>query len=203
MPMTAGHDVRHLQAMATDRGIYVGQLWQHSATNGNSVELDAGTDLVVYDPTNNTWTKPETSAATNDDQPPGLDGVTVAGDQLLVLPGMGWHGDESTYPGGFGGHGYRLDLATGAWTAMSAGPIDRADPIGVWTGSALLEYDGTIASSIDGGPTTGPGESAVWDAASDTWTALPTAPGAALGDNAVWAGDRLLEWGLDGLSFGP
>jgi hypothetical protein len=203
MPMTAGHDVRHLRAMVTDRGIYVGQLWQHVTTDANSGTLDAGTDFVVYDPANNTWTKRETSAATFDDQPAGLDGVTVAGDQLLVLPGQGWHGDSSTWPASFGGHGYRLDLASGAWTAMSAGPIDKADPIGVWTGSALLEYSGTVDSSIDGGPTTGPGESAVWNPETDVWTALPTAPGGGLGDNAVWAGDRLLEWGLSGLQFGP
>jgi hypothetical protein len=203
MPMTAGHDVRHLRAMVTNRGVYVGQLWQHVTTEGNSVELDAGVDFVVYDPAKNTWTKRETSAATNDDQPPGLDGVNVAGDELLVLPGQGWHGDDSTWPGMLGGHGYRLDLATGTWKAMSAGPIDTTDPLGVWTGSALLEYTGTIASSIDGGPTTGAGESAVWDPATDTWTALPTAPGAAFGDNAVWAGDRLLEWGLSSLQFGP
>ncbi|MDQ1495497.1 MAG: hypothetical protein QOG69_1980, partial [Actinomycetota bacterium] len=54
-----------------------------------------------------------------------------------------------------------------------------------------------------GGPTTGPGESAVWDPPSDTWTKLPTAPDIVGADNAVWAGDRLLEWGLHGLSFGP
>jgi hypothetical protein len=203
MPMTAGHDVRHLRAMVTDRGVYVGQLWQHITTDGDSTQLDAGTDFVVYDPEQNAWTKRQTSAATLDDQPSGLDGVTVAGDQLLVLPGQGWHTDESTYPAALGGHGYRLDLAAGAWTVMSAGPIDQADPIGVWTGSALLEYDGTTSSSLNGGPTTGPGESAVWDPTSNTWTALATAPGAPLGDNAVWAGDRLLEWGMNGLSFGP
>jgi hypothetical protein len=203
MPSTAGHEVRHLRAMVTDRGIYVGQLWQHITTEGDGVELDAGTDFVVYDPARDTWTKYETSAATNDDQPPGLDGVTVAGDQLLVLPGQGWHGDSSTWPASLLGHGYRLDLATGAWTAMSAGPIDSTDPIGVWTGSALLEYSGTVASSIDGGPTTGAGESAVWDPETYTWTALPTAPNAGFGDNAVWAGDRLLEWGVNGLQFGP
>jgi hypothetical protein len=203
MPSTPGHEVRHLRAMVTDRGIYVGQLWQHITTDGDSVELDAGTDFVVYDPAQNTWTKRETSAATNDDQPSGLDGVTVAGDQLLVLPGQGWHGDSSTWPPSLLGHGYRLDLATGVWTAMSAGPIDGTNPLGVWTGSALLEYTGTIESSLDGGPSTGPGESAIWDPETDTWTALPTAPGGGLGNNAVWAGDRLLEWGLSGLQFGP
>jgi Kelch motif len=203
MPSTPGHEVRHLRAMVTDRGVYVGQLWQHITTDGDSVELDAGVDFVVYDPAHNTWTKRQTSAATNDDQPPGLDGVTVAGDQLLVLPGQGWHGDSSTWPGMLGGHGYRLDLATGTWSAMSAGPIDKTDPIGVWTGSALLEYTGTMTSSLDGGPTTGPGESAVWDPETDVWTALPTAPGGGFGDTAVWASDRLLEWGLSGLQFGP
>jgi hypothetical protein len=203
MPSTPGHEVRHLRAMATERGIYVGQMWQHVTTDGDSVELDAGVDFVAYDPAQNTWTKRATSAATLDDQPSGLDGVTVAGDQLLVLPGQGWHGDSSTWPGMLGGHGYRLDLATGTWSAMSAGPIDVTDPLGVWTGSALLEYTGTIGSSLDGGPTTGAGESAVWDPETDVWTALPTAPNAQFGDNAVWAGDRLLEWGLNGLQFGP
>jgi len=199
MPSTAGHEVRHLRAVATDRGIYVGQMWQHISTDGDSVALEAGVDFVVYDSAQNTWTKRDTSV---DNQPPGLDGVTVAGDELLVLPGQGWHGDESTWPATLGGRGYRLDLASGSWTVMPAGPIDNTDPLGVWTGSALLEYTGTIASSLDGGPTTGAGESAVWNAGTGAWTALPTAPNAQFGDNAVWAGDRLLEWGLTGLSFG-
>jgi hypothetical protein len=203
MPSTAGHDVRHLRAMASDRGIYVGQMWQHITTDGDTTTLDAGVDFVVYDAAHNTWTRYATSTPTLEDQPPGLDGVTVAADELLVLPGQGWHSDESMRPPSFGQHGYRLDLATGAWRAMSAGPIDATDPLGVWTGSALLEYTGTIGSSIDGGPTTGAGEAAVWDPNTDTWTALPTAPGAQFGDNAVWAGDRLLEWGLSGLQFGP
>jgi len=203
MPRTAGHEVRHLRAIATDRGIHVGQMWQHITTDGDTTTLDAGVDFVVYDPAHDTWTTRETSAATLDDQPPGLDGVTVAGDELLVLPGQGWHSDESMRPPAIDQHGYRLDLATGAWTVMPAGPIDNTDPLGVWTGSALLEYTGTVASSLDGGPTTGAGESAVWDSATDAWTALPTAPGAQFGDTAVWAGDRLLEWGLSGLQFGP
>ena len=203
MPSTSGHEVRHLRAMVTDRGIYVGQMWQHVTTDGNTTDIGAGVDFVVYDPSHNTWAKRETSAATLNDQPAGLDGVTVAGDELLVLPGQGWHGDDSTWPPSFGQHGYRLDFATGTWSAMSAGPIDATDPLGVWTGSALLEYTGTIGSSLDGGPTTGAGESAVWASGTDTWTALPTAPGAQFGDNAVWAGDRLLEWGLSGLQFGP
>ncbi len=203
MPSTAGHEVRHLRAVATDRGSYVGQMWQHITTDGDTTTLDAGVDFVVYDSGHNTWTRRATSAATLDDQPPGLDGVTVAGGELLVLPGQGWHSDESRRPPSFDEHGYRLDLATGAWTAMPAGPIDKTDPLGVWTGSALLEYTGTIASSLDGGPTTGAGESAVWDAETGAWTALPTAPNAQFGDNAVWAGDRLLEWGLTGLQFGP
>ncbi len=201
MPRTQGHDVRHLQAMGTDRGVYVGQLWQYIKTDAdNSVELDAGTDFVVYDAAHNSWTKVAISAA---NQPAGLDGVTVAGDHLLVLPGQGWHGDSSTWPPSLGEHGYDLDLTTGTWTLMAPGPIDMTDPLGVWTGSALLEYTGTIASSLGGGPTTGAGESAVWDSGTDTWTALPTAPGAQFGDTAVWAGDRLLEWGLSGLQFGP
>jgi hypothetical protein len=203
MPSTAGHDVRHLRAMATDRGIYVGQMWQHITTDGDTTTLDAGVDFVVYDAVHNTWSRYATSAATLNDQPPGLDGVTVAGDGLLVLPGQGWHSDESMRPPAFDQHGYRLDLASSTWTAMPAGPIDATDPLGVWTGSALLEYTGTIGSSLGGGPTTGAGESAIWDPGTNTWTALPTAPGAQFGDDAVWAGDRLLEWGLSGLQFGP
>jgi N-acetylneuraminic acid mutarotase len=180
MPSAAGHDVRHLRAMATARGIYVGQMWQHITTDGDTTTLDAGVDFIVYDTVHNTWTKYATSATTLNDQPPGLDGVTVAGDGLLVLPGQGWHGDESMRPPSFDQHGYRLDLATSAWKAMPAGPIDATDPLGVWTGSALLEYTGTIGSSLDGGPTTGAGESAIWDPGTNTWTALPTAPGRAV-----------------------
>ncbi len=83
MPSTAGHDVRHLRAMATDRGIYVGQMWQHITTDGDTTTLDAGVDFVVYDAVHNTWTKYATSAHTLDDQAPGLDGVTVAGGRAL------------------------------------------------------------------------------------------------------------------------
>ena len=203
MPMTPGHDVRHLRALMTERGVFVGELWQHVTTTSDGGELDAGTDTVVYDPSGRTWSRLTTVAPTLDDQPAGLDGAMVASDRILVLPGQGWHGDGSLRPASFGEHGYQLDLTTNRWSQMAPGPIDKYDPVGVWTGAALLEYDGTVDMSLDSGPTTGPGESAAFDPSTSTWVSLPTATPSPRGDNAVWAGDRLLEWGLVGLSFGP
>jgi hypothetical protein len=111
-----------------------------------------------------------------------------------------------------------LDVATNTWTSLPHGPTDDLMPTSLWTGGALLSFNTTTTTSGPGENHL-PGEAAAFDPASDRWSSLLSAPLA--GDVvAVWAGDRLLEWGsmsvpsqgdagaapatrTAGLSFGP
>lgn len=199
---TPGHDVRHLVAVMTSRGAYVWQMWQQvvRATDGYPTQIGAGTDLAVLDPDRLVWSRPVTTG----EAPDSPEGATVVGDQVSVPPSFGWWGDESTRPPATSdGPGHVLNVATNTWSPMLPGPIDEFDPLGVSTGTGLFEYTATKSESTEGSPTLGPGASALWDAATNTWTALPTAPPDGSGDNTVWAGDQLIEWGLVGIDFGP
>ena len=77
---------------------------------------------------------------------------------------------------------------------MPAGPVDSLRPSAVWTGSALLAFNTTTEMSGPNGIRQ-PGEAAVWDPATNTWSPLPPAPLYGTDIAAVWAGDQLLEWG--------
>jgi len=118
-----------------------------------------------------------------------------------------------------GEQGRLFDIATTTWTLLPRGPVDDLDANVIYTGNTMLAFDtGASTSGPDGDHF--PGEAAVWDPMFDRWTSLPAAPLASGGNAvAVWAGDRLLEWGpfyspttpnageapssTGGLSFGP
>ena len=89
--------------------------------------------------------------------------------------------------------GYRLDPATHTWTPLPHGPVDDERPSYLWTGEALLAYDSSSYSSGPGGSRL-PGDSAVWDPTTNTWTPLPAAPLTGSGAS-VWTGTQLIEWG--------
>jgi hypothetical protein len=203
MPTTPGHDVRHLRAVDTARGVYVWQAWQHVTMTSDGEDLSAGYDVLVYNADANSWTRdPGASSGVTGNAPAGI-GQLVVGDGIVYSPAaQPWYGDSSTAPAFPDLQGAQLDLATDSWTLTPHGPIDDLEPLGVWTGQAFLEYTDQGEGSQGGGPSFGPGASAVLDPAISAWTALPTAPHESPGDNAVWAGDRLLVWGLEGLSFG-
>ena len=75
-------------------------------------------------------------------------------------------------------------------------PGARHGHTGVWTGSQLLVWGGTVANS----PSATGGS---YVPATDTWTGITPAdaPAARSGHTAVWTGDRMLVWGGFGADF--
>lgn len=75
-------------------------------------------------------------------------------------------------------------------------PGARHGHTGLWTGSRLLVWGGTVANS----PAATGGS---YDPATDTWTGISPAdaPAARSGHTAVWTGDRMLVWGGFGADF--
>jgi N-acetylneuraminic acid mutarotase len=105
-----------------------------------------------------------------------------ANDPALLGRGLGQFGKLE-------GPGWR------AGSAVSA-PGARYGHTGVWTGSQLLVWGGTIAGSP--GATGGN-----YDPRTDTWAPVSTvdSPSARSGHSAVWTGDRLLVWGGFGAGY--
>lgn len=80
-------------------------------------------------------------------------------------------------------------------TALGS-PGARHDHTGMWTGSRMLVWGGTVA----GCPVATGGE---YNPTTDNWiTVVPAdAPAARSGHTAVWTGDRMLVWGGFGASY--
>jgi hypothetical protein len=220
MPLTSGHVVIAVVAVATNDRVYAWEEWQHVTDTGNEESIDSGVDLYIFDPGNNSWT-PDTAAslpsdgADTNNAPAGVDSALWTGMNILVPWAQRWCG-LGMCPPSLPGQDQLLDPSTNSWTMIPAGPIDNLGPAGlVWTGSALIAFD-------TGGTVNGPsvnvvqGQAAAWDPHSGMWTRLPAAPLFG-GDVKVWDGDGLLEWGMlsapadtgsvpsdtTGLQFGP
>jgi hypothetical protein len=137
-----------------------------------------------YDPATDTW-RPLAAA-------PFLIGSRAAG---LV-----WTGKEAVLFGGINGsrvlrQGGRYDPVTDTWRPLSlaGAPSARGHPGMAWTGTAVAVFGGSLG--IHDGP--GADGGALYDPATDIWTALPApeAPCARTGHALVWTGQDLVVWG--------
>jgi len=224
LPEPSNRNVLYIVATVANDEIYAWQEWQHVVTGDNESMTTSGIDLYVYDPGRNTWALDAAASRSptgpeGNDAPVGIQEAIPAGGDIITPAAQLFCG---FCPGPYttGRRGGLLDVRANTWTALPHGPVDDLNPQSVWTGAALLAFNtGTWTSGPDG--TQLPGEAAVWDPGNNSWTALPAAPLAAGSDaTAVWAGDRLLEWGRmfvpadtgggaapverdAGLSFGP
>jgi hypothetical protein len=121
------------------------------------------------------------------------------GSRLLVWGGAAQSGDRTWVNHA---DGALYDPATDSWSPMaSAGaPSGRgfsSPPI--WTGEKLIVWGGfRLLTGMGVGPAVEtPTDGAIYDAASDSWTAIP--PGGPLVAMQVWTGDELIAIGeLDG-----
>jgi N-acetylneuraminic acid mutarotase len=148
-----------------------------------------GVDVWAYDPTADRWAVL-----------PGAPGQPVLGGAAMV-----WTGREVLGVTGRPYHGPPLDRDPGArydparnrWRRLTDGPVDTAAlPVALWTGAALLVWDGAAARR--GGSRRGyqPGDGAAWDPRADRWVRLPRSPlGGGSGTIAVWTGRAALVWG--------
>jgi hypothetical protein len=79
--------------------------------------------------------------------------------------------------------GARFNPITDTWTPMSdrGAPDSSASSVAVWTGSAMLVWNGLLGER--------------YDPIADAWTPMAAPPEPILGARLVWTGERLLIWG--------
>jgi N-acetylneuraminic acid mutarotase len=162
-------------------------------SDATEVVTQDGIDLWAYDPAADRWAVLP--------QPPGqpaLGGAVMVwtGREVLSVSGrsIGW---PSGGPDFAPDPGSRYDPARNRWRRLADGPLDTAGlAAALWTGAALLVWNGTGTRSGDPSSQFGPGDAAAWDPAADRWVRLPGSPlGGVTRAVAVWTGRAALVWG--------
>jgi N-acetylneuraminic acid mutarotase len=204
-PPLAGSLVAQHVVWAGDR-LLVWSDWERVRRQGNQIETTSGGDAWSYDPEADRWaTLPRTAGQ------PALGGAALVWteQEVLSIGGRPYGG-----PAPLQGPGGRYAPTGNRWRGMATGPLDTAAlPTALWTGSALLVWNGNSELSGPGGRGYRPGDGAAWDASRDRWVRLPPSPWGGLANNAaVWTGRAALFWGGEtspgggpgiGLAFTP
>lgn len=157
---------------------------------GVETETRDGVDVWAYDPAADRWAVL-----------PMAPGQPALGGAVLVWTGrevLSVTGRPSGGPVLFRAPGARYDPARNRWRRLADGPLDTAAlPAGLWTGAALMVWNGFSMRSGGGSlPGYQPGDGAAWDARADRWVRLPRSPLAGgFGTVAVWTGRAALVWG--------
>lgn len=164
--------------------VWVG--WAYSETHGNTGTSTGGVYTSGFDLVAQSWTAPVVWTHFLSSPISTGDGVLMAAEDFRPNPYAHGPGPQFNLRGG------QLDLRNGAWRQISHGPVDDSRPQSVWTGRALLSFNGSTQKGSQL-----PGDAAVWDPATDRWFSLPKAPRAGEGDQlaAVWTGQELIVWG--------
>jgi len=156
-------------------------VWGGSVYDSNWHYLNTGGR---YNPSTDSWIATSTTNA-----PTGRDTHTAmwTGSEMIVWGGYSYDGT-----GHYLNTGGRYNPATNGWTATSTtnAPAGRYSHTAVWTGSAMIVWGGSNASSQfnTGGR---------YNPATNSWTATSTTntPTARSGHTAVWTGARMIVWG--------
>lgn len=148
-----------------------------------------GIDVWAYDPAADRWAVlPQAPGQ------PALGGAAMVwtGREVLSVTGRPYHGPALERD-----PGARYDPTRNRWRQMADGPVDTAAlAAALWTGAALLVWNGTSERSGDPATDYGPGDGAAWDPRADRWVRLPPSPlGGGSGTVAVWTGRAALVWG--------
>ena len=182
------HDVDTFSAAWTgDRVVVADSYSTGTKVDASTTRFDDGIAYYSYDPTTDNW-----SLLASTGSPRGVEELIWTGSTVLSPPAQIWCGHHSC-PGASTA-GAQLDLSSNAWRPISTGPIDDGVGFNVWTGAALLRV---AESLVGGGPhAMNPGDTAAWDASSDTWTRLVRAPITIVSTAvAAWTGHDAVLWG--------
>ncbi len=197
-PISAQHPALAMAMVATNDGVLLWSLWGRSnQTGANTYTYYSGVDAFRLEPSG-AWTN------VTDSWPQGhtVDSPIFTGRTILVAPGQIWCG-LCSHPPPFDEHGYQVDPKTLRITPLPHGPLDDLGPQIIWTGAAEISFNptGEIA-----GPhiTVLPGDIAIWNPNTRTWSRGPRAPQQIDDAPAVWSGDRLYVLGRNGtlLAYG-
>lgn len=145
-----------------------------------------------YDPSSDTWTSLASAGA-----PARFNAEAIyTGKEVIVWGGYVLRGEQEYWQNS----GAVLDLATGRWTALTAGagPAELTTHLGnlerkyqtlVWTGKEAVVFGGgATGSRLNGG---------AYNPTTKRWRDLGTvgAPDRLGGHTAVWTGEKMIVWG--------
>lgn len=156
------------QPLLDPQGVWTGEalLVLGTPPTGGSEQIPASV-LGVYDPTTDRWTEAATSPH------PARYGATLVwtGEELIVWGGTSGGDDPAASPGA---HGIAYDPTADRWRELPDAPIEpRLLHSAVWTGQRMVVWGGTSDLGRVGHELA---DGAAYDPATDTWTALPSAP---------------------------
>jgi len=154
---------------------------------GTEVESRDGVDVWAYDPAADRWAVLPPAPGQ-----PALGGAVLVwtGREVVSVTGRPYEGPVLDRD-----PGARYDPARNRWRGLADGPLDTALPVGLWTGAALLVWNGGSMRGGDPATDYGPGDGAAWDPRADRWVRLPRSPLGGDGGVAVWTGRAALVWG--------
>ncbi|MEY2463957.1 MAG: hypothetical protein QOH64_2095 [Acidimicrobiaceae bacterium] len=188
LPNADAHPSGQLVAVwAGDRLVVANEWGAFNQISSTTSSGSWGIDFLILDPTTNTWN----TVPPSDTAPFGITQLVWTGTGVVAPTAQMWCSSASC-PATLFPPGAQLDLATERWRPMSGGPVDDGSGTSVWTGGALLHV---ASASIGGERQIRPGDSALWDPATDTWTAIARAPLAPNMAAMFWTGHEVLVWG--------
>jgi hypothetical protein len=196
-PVAADHRSMGLAMVATDDDVFLWSLWARTPDpSSRGFPISAGVDVFRLSRAG-TWA--EVTGAWPQDHT--VDGPVWTGSGIVLSPGQIWCG-PCPHPAPHDEHGLLVDPHTLRVRPMAHDPIDDVGPAYVWTGAAVLSLN--VSGEISGPDIhVAPGDLAIWDPATGSWTAGPRAPRQP-GSEGVWGGHRLFAMAEDGtlMAFG-
>jgi Kelch motif len=209
------HEFFDATALGVGPTILLWRYWSHRTTLSSDsrqveIQTSSGLDSYAIDPASGSWRtvplKPDEGFEAREPLWTG---------RQVVLLGEDIYCGGCSHPARAQSPGVAIDPSSGGRTRVP--PVSRGMGELVWTGAAALALNPGTAMGGGGLEPVRPGDLAAWDPATNRWTRLRGAAihGDAYGAATVWAGKRLLVWGLTplhgadpasvgtGLEFGP
>jgi N-acetylneuraminic acid mutarotase len=199
-----GHHIAWLSAAAVANNVYAWSEWSetHQVTPNTTVSA-GGVDMYSYNLTTKTW---RYLPADTQALPDIADTIPAGG--LIYTRGEPVNCGDCSPP--FIPEATAVyDPAHDRWKRLPLDPLDGQRLLSVWTGAALFSVNpyGVYDSR-------GPGDATVYNALSDTWSKVPSAPFACdTNTDPVWTGHQILFYcprffngagsGHDGLAYTP
>jgi hypothetical protein len=184
------HANAQLTGVAAGPDIYLQSAWSYDIEHAHSGEIHSGVDGYTLDPSAGTWTpntiKPRRGMTSYQALWTG---------SHVILPDLDIWCGVCPHPMAMGRSGMSFNPATGTRHKIPHGPVDDLEATYVYNDGLLF---GVNTQVIESGPHVHhrPGEAALWNPATRTWTSLPRAPHAGYDDPViVAAGSGLFVWG--------
>ncbi len=184
------HANQQLTGVAAGHDIYLQSAWSYDIEHKHGGVIHSGADGYTLDPAAGTWT-PNTIKPRQGE----INYQTLWTGSHVILPDLDIWCGVCPHPMAVNRTGMSFNPATGTHRKIPHGPVDDLDATYVYNDHLLF---GVNTQVLETGQSVHhrPGEAAMWDRATNTWTSLPRAPHFAYDDPVVVAaGSGLFVWG--------